>query len=685
MRTKLQKCVSAIALPGIRLVLAALCVLFAFPASAQTVTTYVNPTDGNINGTTTCAAPLVRTFSVTTAFNVSDVDLGVYATHTWRGDIQITLISPTGTSVQLVNGDVNSTNGDNFNVRLNDGGTQVVNTDTITAAHSTAAPPPFANNFIPNSPLAAFNGEAAFGTWRMQICDLFPNADDGVFRHAELYLTSAPTNFADLSLTKIVSNPAPLVGTTISYTLALTNNAASTQTATAITVLDALPLGVNYSSHSGPGTYNPATGVWSISSLARGNTVSLTINAVVMATAGATVTNEAEVTASSRADSDSTPNNGVTSEDDYASASFTVGGVRTAGTPPVLTCPNGNVIFDWDTIAWTAGSTSNTYALGTLGNISFDLTNPGIWVNNATFGGQSPNRQNVFTGGIAPAQFSLGQLVDLPSRTDTAVTTITLPASMNGAQFTLFDVDFGPNQFADRVEVIGFNNGATVMPTLTNGIANYVIGNQAFGDAASDTPDPNGNVVVTFSAPVDVIEIRYGDHSLAPANPGLQGIAVHDINFCLPVTTLNVTKVSSVIADNFNSAANSKAIPGALVEYSFSVNNPNEVAVQNVTVTDFFPSDLKLCLSSLSGQGPVAHTGFPASGPTYNFVNLNNDTDDVDFTTDDPLGGGPFNWTYDPVLDGDSCDAAITGFRLTPNGSLNAGATVTFRARFILD
>ena len=324
-----------------RLLIAALLMLLAVPASAQVVYTYVNPTDGNVNGTTTCANPLVRTFVVSETFTVANVKLGFFGTHTWRGDFRITLVAPNGTSAQLVTGDANSISGDNLNVLLSDDHTQMVNTDPPTGTHSTVAPPPFQNNFRPNAPLSVFNGLAANGTWALRVCDIFPSADNGIVRHLELYLS------------------------------------------------------------------------------------------------------------------------------------------------PVI-------------------------------------------------------------------------------------------------------------------------------------------------------------------------------------------------------TPVSVTKVSSVLTDPQNGSVNPKAIPGALVEYTVSVTNPNSFPTANVVVTDFFPPDLKICLSNLSGQGPVSHTGIPANGLTYSFVNLNSDADSVEFTTNAPSGGGPFNWTYDPVLDANTCDAAITGFRLRPGGSLNAGATVTFRARFII-
>ena len=266
---------------------------------------------------------------------------------------------------------------------------------------------------------------------------------------------------------------------------------------------DTLPAGFSYTSSSGAGTFNPATGVWNVGTLARGQSVSLDISGTVTATSGAVLTNRAEVSASNQVDPDSTPNNGVTTEDDYATSILTVGGARVAGTAPALNCPNQTILFDWDAVAWAAGSTSNSYALGTLGTMAFNLTNDGAWLNNAAFGGQSPTRQNVFTGGLAAAQFSLGQVTNQANQSGRATTTITLPEIMRGAQFTIFDVDSNPGQFADFVTVEGRYKGAVVTPTLTNGIANYVIGNSAYGDGASDS---NANASVCNASPARMAE-----------------------------------------------------------------------------------------------------------------------------------------------------------------------------------
>ena len=577
----------------------AMALVVAPAARAQTTTTYSSTTGGAISNGTPCSSPLVRNFTVSTSYIVGDVDLGVLATHTWRGDLRITLQSPAGTRVQLVNGDTNNISGDNFNVRLNDGGAQTVNADGNTVTHSTSAPP-YQNDFSPNSPLSAFNGENAQGTWRLEICDQYPQADNGNFVRADLYLTSLPANYADLSLTKSVSSAAPATGSSISYTLAVTNASGSPATATGVTVLDTLPAGFSFTSATGFGSYNSTTGVWTVGSVPPGATRTLTISGTVNATSGATILNSAEITASSAPDIDSTPGNGATGEDDYAAASFTVSGSRVAGVPPVLICPAGSTLHDWDSVSWFAGTTSRSYALTAIGTMNFNIAiSGGSFLSNATYGGQSPTRQNVVTGGLSPAQYSIFEIVDFTSQAGVVTSTISLPTAVPGAQFTLFDIDYASGQFADRVTVTGSINGTIVYPTLTNGVANYVVGNSAYGDATSADGSANGNVVVTFAAPVDTITIEYGSHSLAPANPGQQGMAIHDINFCRPVANLLIAKTSSIVSDPVNGTTNPKAIPGATMRYCLLVTNGGSATATAIYVADPLPATTSFVPGSL--------------------------------------------------------------------------------------
>lgn len=663
-----------------------LCMAFAQPALAQSTTTYSNTTTGTVNGTTTCSAPLVRNISVSDSFTIADVDIGILVTHTWRGDLQFTLQSPSGTRVQLTNGDTNNVNGDNFNVRLNDSAAQLVNTDSATGNHSTTAPP-YQNNFRPRNLLSAFNGENSAGTWRLETCDLFPSADNGTFRRADLFLTSAPTNYADLSLTKSLIGSPPVQGGTATWRLTVANASGSPSTANSVVVRDTFPGGFTFSSASGDGTFNSTNGNWTVGSLAPGESKTLTVVGTISSTAGTTVTNTAQITASSVADIDSTVNNGVTSEDDYASATFVVQSGRAPGIPPLLSCPAGQSVFNWDTIpGWTAGSIDNTYAFASFGNARFQLTNNGAYINNATFGGQTPNVGSYFNGGLSPVENTLQIVADQANLSGVVTLTITLPRSFTGVQFSIYDVDFGTNQFADRLVVTGSNGGSGVNPILTNGNVNFVSGNSVIGDGAAGNNEALGNVVITFTQAVDTITIQYGNHTTAPTNPGQQGIGVHDITVCNPFTTLSVSKVSTVISDPVNGTTNPKAIPGATVEYLITVTNTGSSATDagSVVVWDDGPADAKMCLIARSG-GPVIYAD-PGnnSGLTYDYggagsvpADLAVTTDDLEFSSD---GGSTF--TYAPSDEGDGCDSNITDFRVNPAGAFASGGNFTLTVRY---
>ena len=506
----------------------------------------------------------------------------------------------------------------------------------------------------------------------------------GQFTGISDFTYSAPG--ADLSLTKSLVSAIPEQGGSAIYRLTLTNSSSSLETATGITVRDTFPAQFTFVSSSGSGTFNSTTGLWSVPSLAPGASVSIDIAGTISAASGTTVTNMAEVTASSVTDRDSIPNNGVTSEDDYASVTFTVANGRVAGVPPELFCPNGSTIFDWDSpsVSWTAGSTNNSYALSSLGNIGFSISNPGSYVTAAEFGGTSPTLQTTFTGGLSPAERNLAVITNQTSRGNSATITITLPRGFEGLQFTIFDVDFATGQFADRVTVSGSLSGSSVSPVLTNGNSNYVSGNLAIGDTASDSDSGRGNLIVTFTDKIDTITITYGNHTTAPADPGNQGIGIHDIEMCLPYTTVSVTKVSSVVSDPVNGSANPKAIPGAVVEYLISVTNTGDepADADSISVTDDAPADAKMCLASFGGgSGPLLfNAGTPSSGLTFSYISLDSAADDIEFSSD-----GGASWNYVPSPDSEGCDGNISDFRIEPRGSFAASATFNLRVRFVIE
>ncbi len=131
---------------------------------------------------------------------------------------------------------------------------------------------------------------------------------------------TVPSQIADLSLTKSVSNAAPNVGSNVTFTLIVRN--AGPDDATGVVVADALPSGLSYVSASpSQGNYDAATGDWSVGSVANGGSATLAIIAKV--TGLSPITNIAEIKSSRQFDPNSTPNNRVVSENDQASVTIT--------------------------------------------------------------------------------------------------------------------------------------------------------------------------------------------------------------------------------------------------------------------------------------------------------------------------------------------------------------------------
>jgi uncharacterized repeat protein (TIGR01451 family) len=574
-------------------ILARLTAIFAFiflcfvpsVASAQTVNQYTDTNTGNIVDSTSCATTVSRTFFVASSYVVSDVDLGVLLSHTYRSDLRITLTSPNNTSIQIMTNVGGSA--DNLSVLFDDEAASAISGHT--SNDSTAAVPPYQRTFRPTAALTAFDGENAAGNWTLVICDSVAQ-DTGTFTRADLYITQPPASYTDLSVLKSLPGGTYNNGSTVTYTVSVTNSASATVAASGVTVRDLLPSGLSFVSASGFGSYVSGTGVWTVGAIPIGTTRTLTITATVTAAANTVITNTAEVTAQGQTDLDSIPNNGSTTEDDYSAVTFTVG-ARVAGTPPVLVCPVGTTLLDWNNHSWTSGSSTGSATLANLGTVNFSVATQGTY--NAPLALTSDN-----TGGFGAGQLSLFQSIEYTNINQTTTTTITLPTAVPGVQFRVFDVDFAANDFADKLTVTGSFNGSAVTPTLTNGVANTVSSNVAIGDAGSSAASANGNVVITFSAPVDMITIVYGNHTTAPADPDGQAISIYDFNFCRPQAVLSVTKISNVVSDQISST-NPKAITGATMRYCILISNAGSATATNVSLGDPIPGNMTYVPNSM--------------------------------------------------------------------------------------
>jgi large repetitive protein len=132
-----------------------------------------NSTTTPINDNSTIEMPIV-----VSGFTgvLSDVDVSLNLTHTYVGDLEISLISPLGTQIMLSNR--RGGGGDNFTgTRFDDSASQGI----------TAGSPPYTGSFRPEGSLSQLNGLGGNGTWFVRIRDL-ANADVGTFLNWTLHL-----------------------------------------------------------------------------------------------------------------------------------------------------------------------------------------------------------------------------------------------------------------------------------------------------------------------------------------------------------------------------------------------------------------------------------------------------------------------------------------------------------------
>ncbi len=193
---------------------------------------------------------------------------------------------------------------------------------------------------------------------------------------------------ADLAVTKIVSNATPAVGSQIRYDVSVTN--IGPNPATNVVVTDQLPAGIAFVSANAPaGTaYNSTTGLWTVGSLAVGQTRELQITANV--TAPGVALNEARITGADQNDEviqnntasattatpqvdiavtkavdDATPNRNQT-----VTFTVTAANVSTTNATGVVIADTLPAGLTFVSASPSTGTFSNTTGLWTLGNLA---------------------------------------------------------------------------------------------------------------------------------------------------------------------------------------------------------------------------------------------------------------------------------------------------------------------------
>ncbi len=158
--------------------------------------TYTNSTSLPIPdgaGAEVSGGAVSNTINVPITGIISDVNIGLNVTHTWPNDLLINISNP-GNVTQVPVWDRACAGNNNFNVTLNDGSPAFTCVANMTGT------------FSPSSPLTAFNGGQANGTWTLSVEDFF-DVDTGTLNSwfvqvcTDVYTLSTPSvGFTDFAV-----------------------------------------------------------------------------------------------------------------------------------------------------------------------------------------------------------------------------------------------------------------------------------------------------------------------------------------------------------------------------------------------------------------------------------------------------------------------------------------------------
>ena len=215
--------------------------------------------------------------------------------HTFVNDLQITLRSPSGTPVLVINR--TDGGGNNFCQTVLDdaGGSSIQGVPTASA--------PFTGTFSPNAPLSTFNGEDPNGNWTLEAVDFFA-ADTGNIRAFSVTITPAVCDAPALTASVTASKTAGgsfIVGNNVIYTVTLTNSGSGATTDNpGNEFTDVLPptlalVSAAATSGTAVATLGTNTVTWN-GGIAASGSVTITITATILpAAVGLTVSNQGTV------------------------------------------------------------------------------------------------------------------------------------------------------------------------------------------------------------------------------------------------------------------------------------------------------------------------------------------------------------------------------------------------------
>jgi uncharacterized repeat protein (TIGR01451 family) len=435
---------------------------------------------------------------------------------------------------------------------------------------------------------------------------------------SDLVIGRLTTFTADLAVTKSVSNPTPNVGDTITFTVNLTNNGPNN--ATGVSVNDLLPRRLAFvSATPSQGTYNSATGLWTVGNVARGQTPTLQLTATVVSPDAQV--NTATVASLNERDPDSTnnqasatetpqradlaltktvnnarPNVGdtvtftltLTDKGPNSATNVTVQDLLPAGLTFVSATPSQGTYSDI-TGDWTVGTVTTTTPQTLL--IQGRVVSPNAQTNTAAISNADqfdPDSSN-----------NRASAIETPARADLVLTKTvndSTPNVRDTVTFTLNLTNQGPNAASNVTVQDLLPAGLTfVSATTAQGTYNSTTGAWSVGTVAN-----LGTARLTIKARVD---------SAAPVtNSGVATAATFDPNTANNQESVLVSPQSADLALT-KTVDNPTPTVGDTVTFTVTLTNIGPDTATAVSVQDLLPAGFSLVSATPSRGTYTGSTG----------------------------------------------------------------------------
>ncbi len=456
-------------------------------------------------------------------------------------------------------------------------------------------------------------------------------------------LASVAAESIDLSIFK-TSVPATVTfGGPVTLTVVVANNGAST--ASGIQVREQLPAGITFvSANPGQGSFNSATSIWDVGSLAPGANGSLTV--VGLVNAYGPMVSTAEVIAAAQTDVDSTPANGVETEDDQVSVTVEVpqvdlalslssspsnlavgqdvtfavdlsnaGPSEATGVVVAVPLPSGFAFVSANTANGSYNAGSGLWTIGSVtagGNAGLTLvgrpTTPGqVSITSEVSSAGQPDLDSTPGNQIASEDDQATLALDVP-QIDLSLTKTGFPATVIVGQnvtLTTTVTNDGPD-IATGVRVrdalptgMSLVNASVTQGTYDGATGIWTIGSLPVGSNPSITIVASVDVAGVYTS---TAEIHAADQPDADSTPDNQVLTEDDLaSFVVsaPQIDLSISKTVD----------NTSPLIGQTINFTITLNNAGPSDATGIQVRDVLPNGLQFVSSATEAGSYSDATG----------------------------------------------------------------------------